>query len=345
MNKKHILNLHFTFVCLLFLIGCKHKDSKVNRAFYFWKTSFELNEKELKIIKENNISTLYIKYFDVVWNKELNSTVPVAKILFKHTVPQQLQVVPVVYITNNVLLKCNADSINNLAISISKLIKNYDPVVKNNIAEIQIDCDWTVSTKAKYFKLLYTIKSQFKKSVTISATIRLHQIKYASNTGIPPVQKGMLMYYNMGNLQSLTGNSIFNEIDAEKYAPYIKQYPLPLDVVLPVFKWVKVFRNKQMIKLLNQTSLFELKQTGIFKSIDNHTIEALSTNHYKGFYYVANDIFVEEYMNPNTSLKAAQHLHQYFNSTNFTLALFHLHQPNLNEFTTQDIEALYTTFN
>ncbi len=87
----------------------------------------------------------------------------------------------------------------------------------------------------------------------------------------------------MGNLQSSTSNSIFNETDAEKYAPYIKQYPLPFDAVLPVFTWVKVFRNKQMIKLLNQTSLFELKQTGSFKSIDNNTIEALNANHGCGF--------------------------------------------------------------
>jgi hypothetical protein len=163
MNKKYILNSLFTFFCVIFLIGCKTKNSNIERAFYFWKTSFDLNEKELAIIKENNISTLYIKYFDVVWNTELNSAVPVAKILFKQAVPQQLQIVPVVYITNNVLLKSNIDSINNLAISISKLIKNYQPIVKNNIAEIQIDCDWTVSTKAKYFALLNTIKSQFKK--------------------------------------------------------------------------------------------------------------------------------------------------------------------------------------
>ena len=125
--------------------------------------TLNINPTQSKIIKENNISTLYIKYFDVVWNKELNSTVPVAKILFKHTVPQQLQIVPVVYITNYVLLKINIDSVNNLAISISKLIKNYQPIVKNNIAEIQIDCDWTLSTKEKYFTLLKTFKSQFKR--------------------------------------------------------------------------------------------------------------------------------------------------------------------------------------
>lgn len=326
-------------------IACQSNKNKITRSFYFWKASFELNEKELQLIEKHNINTLYIKYFDVVWNEELNKAVPVAKISFKQAVPQQLQIVPVVYITNIALIKCPYDSIINLASSISKLIDTYQTINNKKINEIQIDCDWTLNTKDKYFALLTTIKNHFKRSIIISATIRLHQIKYASTTGVPPVQKGMLMYYNMGNLQSPKINSIFNEVDAEKYAPYIKQYPLALDAVLPVFSWVKVFRNQRMIKLLNQTSLQALKQSGNFKSIDNYSMQALSANSYKDFYYLNNDIFVEETISPKLSLQAAQHLQQYLKSTNFTLALFHLHQPNLNEFTTQDIENIFTTFN
>ena len=337
----------FLMICttLALLLACRSNKNKVTRAFYYWKSIFELHQKELQLIEKHNINTLYIKYFDVVWNEELNSAVPVAKISFKQAVPEQLQIIPVVYIANKALIKCHYDSIKNLANSISKLIKNYQPIVNKNIAEIQIDCDWTLSSKEKYFGLLKEIENQFGSKIILSATIRLHQIKYASTTGIPPVQKGMLMYYNMGNLQSKKSNSIFNEADAEKYAPYIKQYPLPLDAVLPVFSWVKVFRKQRMIKLLNQTSLDELEKHGRFKSIDNNTVQALNTNQYNDFYYLTNDIFVEENMHPTSSLKAAKHLHRYFNSTNFTLALFHLQQPNLNEFTSQDIEDIYTTFN
>ena len=83
MNKKYIFNFFLILVCSFFLKGCKPENAKVNRAFYYWKSNFELNENELTILKKNNISTLYIKYFDVVWNAQLNSAVPVAKILFK----------------------------------------------------------------------------------------------------------------------------------------------------------------------------------------------------------------------------------------------------------------------
>jgi hypothetical protein len=345
MNKNTWLSLLITCTIVALLIACNLKKNKITRAFYYWKSTFELNQKELQLIEKHNINTLYIKYFDVVWNQEINSAVPVAKIYFKHAIPKQLLVVPVVYITNNALIKCHNDSIIFLANSISKLIENYQTLNKNKINEIQIDCDWTISTKEKYFELLNALKNTYSQNTIISATIRLHQIKYASTTGVPPVQKGMLMYYNMGHIQSQKINSIFNETDAAKYAPYIKQYPLPLDAVLPVFSWVKVFRNNKMIKLLNQTSLQNLKQSGQFKSIDNNSMQAINSNNYKDFYYLSNDIFVEENMNPNRSLKAAKHLQRYFNSTNFTLALFHLQQSNLNEYTYQHFEDIYTTFN
>ena len=31
----------------------------------------------------------------------------------------------------------------------------------------------------------------------MSATIRLHQVKYRADTGVPPVDRGMLMAYNL----------------------------------------------------------------------------------------------------------------------------------------------------
>ena len=202
MNKNTWLSLLITCTIVALLIACNLKKNKITRAFYYWKSTFELNQKELQLIEKHNINTLYIKYFDVVWNQEINSAVPVAKIYFKHAVPKQLLVVPVVYITNNALIKCHNDSIIFLANSISKLIENYQTLNKNKINEIQIDCDWTISTKEKYFELLNALKNTYSKNTIISATIRLHQIKYASATGVPPVQKGMLMYYNMGHLQS-----------------------------------------------------------------------------------------------------------------------------------------------
>ena len=86
------------------------------------------------------------------------------------------------------------------------------------------------------------------------------------------------MYYNMGNIEHQHNNSIFNENDAEKYAPYIKQYPLPLDAVLPLFSWVKVFRNHKMHQLLNQISFQELISSNLFQHINEYIYKIKSIN-------------------------------------------------------------------
>ena len=275
----------------------------------------------------------------------LHMAKPVAKIQFKQVVPGFLEVIPVVYITNNALLRSHKDSIRSLAFSISKLIDAFQPVVNKLPKEIQVDCDWTLQTKEKYFALLNTLKNHFGNKLIVSATIRLHQVKYATTTGIPPVQKGMLMYYNMGNIQRLQSNSVFNETDAANYAPYIKQYPLRLDAALPVFSWIKVIRNRKIMQLMNTVPFQEMMQSGLFEQLNENSLRPSHICHFKGIAFLPTDILVAEKMSPELSKKAARHLHAYFNELNFTLALFHLNQSNLNEYTIQDIENIYAVFN
>ncbi len=72
---------------------------------------------------------------------------------------------------------------------------------------LQIDCDWTTKTAPKYFYFLQQIREKldahedggtFASLAMLSATIRLHQVKYPEKSGMPPVDKGVLMFYNMG---------------------------------------------------------------------------------------------------------------------------------------------------
>ena len=102
------------------------------------------------------------------------------------------------------------------------------------IKEIQIDCDWTDSTRNRFFRFTRTLgKLAHAEHSLISATIRLHQIKYFERTGIPPVDRGVLMFYNMGKLAAASErSSIFNTEDAEKYTSRLSQYPLPMDLIV-----------------------------------------------------------------------------------------------------------------
>jgi hypothetical protein len=50
----------------------------------------------------------------------------------------------------------------------------------------------------------------------------------------------------MGNLRHLqTTNSIINERELKKYINTLDDYPLPLDVALPVFDWYLLFEENK----------------------------------------------------------------------------------------------------
>ena len=95
----------------------------------------------------------------------------------------------------------------------------------------------------------------------LSATIRLHQVKYYKQAGIPPVDRGMLMFYNMGKLNALTAeNSIYNSNDAAGYIETVDDYPLKLDLALPAFSWAVHFRNSYSEEKRKFTSSFDCNE-------------------------------------------------------------------------------------
>ncbi len=62
--------------------------------------------------------------------------------------------------------------------------------------EIQIDCDWTERTRNAYFQLLTALKREpFLQGKILSATIRLHQVKYVQRSGIPPADRGRVCFF------------------------------------------------------------------------------------------------------------------------------------------------------
>ena len=133
--------------------------------------------------------------------------------------PQRFRVIPTVFITNECIKKIDSSQIKTLAGNVYNLVQDIiNTHGFNSIKEIQFDCDWTASTRSNYFLLLEKFNALWKDSgIPVSATIRLHQVKFMSRTGVPPVKKGLLMCYNMGNLKNpATGNSIIETAELEK---------------------------------------------------------------------------------------------------------------------------------
>ena len=82
------------------------------------------------------------------------------------------------------------------------------------------------------------------------------------------------MFYNMGEVADWNcENSILNQTDARAYLPNFRDYPLDLDLVLPIFSWGVLYRQGRMIRLINNLRPEDLRDTTYFHEAANNRFE------------------------------------------------------------------------
>ena len=226
-------------------MSCQNNSSLINNrenSIYYWRTTFSLSDKEKKFLKEHDVKTIYMRFFDVDWAypaKNGEDITPEATIRFNDTVPVGIEIIPTVYITTSAMKKMETKE-NEYA---EKIYKRVSAICKQNniyFKEVQLDCDWTKGTRQPFFRLCEAMRENLDSTQALSSTIRLHQLTQTP----PPVDKGVLMVYNTGNLMEMTSdNSIFSRKDIEPYLRdnRLADYPLALDVAYPTYGWSVVF--------------------------------------------------------------------------------------------------------
>ena len=331
---------------MIFFISCGKNNTPDNHAFYYWKTTFTLSEFEKQSLSHFEVNKLYVRLFDVDWDPSLGDIIPVAEISFADTLPNNIEIVPTVYLTNRSLGNVASQTIHDAA---RKIIQQVEGICKKNnisFSEVQLDCDWTEGTREKYFTLLNNLKDYLhQRHKTISATIRLHQVKYYERTGVPPVDRGMLMYYNMGKLDAKQlRNSIYNKQDADLYINAIGTYKLPLDIALPVFSMIIQIREQQIIELINKSYLRDIMTDGRFKKYSDETYIVQESFFLHGSYFMKNDILKIENVPATNLLEAAQSLSKHLPDEKRTVALFDLDSLNLRNYNEKDIQQVFSYF-
>lgn len=143
-----------------------------------------------------------------------------------------------------------------LASNIVKRIRNMCEYSElPNVRELQLDCDWTVSTESSFFSLCDSVRhniTDLNLPWRLSSTIRLHQLSRKA----PPVDGGVLMVYNTGNFNDPdTDNSIIDPSDVKPYLKHLAGYPLHLDVAYPTYSWQLLFHRRQFVGLINGINL------------------------------------------------------------------------------------------
>ena len=338
------------FIPFLFLNGCSDNSGN-NReiSFYHWKTIVDFTPKKQEYLKSLQAKKLYIRFFDVKWVDKKKSSFPFATLQLKKNINDtSIQIVPTVYITNKTLKNTSRNSIPKLANEIIHKIyrlcssRFYQQLNNQLINEIQFDCDWTLSTKEKYFALIdESRKSEYYSKLNnpkISSTIRLHQVKYFEKTGVPPVDKAMLMFYNVGKVADKeTENSILDLETVKKYLINFDDYPLDFDVALPLFSWGVVFRDDHIVKLVNNLSAETLMEHSKFKNTDKNRFKVLESNYInQSFLYKDDEVRVEE-VNQEKLLSLIKLISEEAKNNNFNVCFYHLDESIIDNYSANNL--------
>jgi hypothetical protein len=230
---------------------------------------------------------VYCRYFDVVLN-EVGELVPNATIKFSSTLPEGIEMIPTVYITEDCMHRDLKGLAEKLVTRIKQMNDTHDIV---GVKEIQIDCDYTAKSRQKYYQFLKEVKAAWKQK--LSTTIRLHQLSMEE----PPVDYGALMLYNTGDPRKWTErNPILDARDVRPYVKWLNDYPLPLAAAYPVFSWLRVIQGVNIehtvkadeilhVKQMVESEREDLKQSIITYHLDKENIIRYKPETYEEIYH------------------------------------------------------------
>lgn len=326
LGKNYIL-----LILLLSFVSCNDNARKnVQYGFYYWKTQ-ELSASNAKVLETSHTSYLYRKILDVDWNDKLNEAIPITKVdkLDAELLAQeQLTIIPVAFITNKAMLALDTLAAINLANKLGAFFQQWQALQQKKFTEFQVDCDWTPKSKDNYFVFLRALKKVLG-TAELSVTLRLYPYKYPNLMGVPPVDKAVLMCYNMGSIKDRnTTNSIIDPKTMESYMT-TQDYPLHLDVALPIYGWHVWFRQNEYQGILYDTTWNVIKpNTKLIK--DNWSVlnDEVSVG---AKFFRPGDVFRNEYP-PKTDYKQYFSLIKKYVPNAQRILFFHLDDNNINKY-------------
>ena len=338
-------SLVFLSIFALIFWGCKaRRHHHICTGIYYWKTSFSPTLYERKSWDSSGIQDIYLHCFDVVLDAPTGRLIPVG--IIRNVDNVKRPIIPVVFITQDAARSLTSEKVPELAANINKLLEsllNGQTLVN----EVQMDCDWTSSSQDAYFAFLRALRKQpFFANKKLSCTIRMHQVKYRLRSGIPPVDRGLLMCYNMGDLKQISApNSIIDNNIAQDYLKDLKSYPLPLDVALPIYSWSLQFRQGRFMGILRDVAPELVRSAAsLFIEKKKNNFSAQKDTVFQGYSIHAGDgIRVEE-----SNIEAVQEMAEFTaaNIRNDSLAvlLFHSDSLSLKKHPAHALQAIFDAY-
>ncbi|MFN0173740.1 MAG: hypothetical protein ACKVU0_03745 [Saprospiraceae bacterium] len=331
-------------LCLLFAACTPHAPKPLELAFFCWETTLDLTPDAHELLDSLGCKKLYVKVLDVGKNAASGEIEPYSRTVITDTAELAgLEIIPTVFITNEVFQNISTEKMEWLAGKIAEA--SNQPYRK----ALLLDCDWTPSTREAFFLFLKKMRGKLPPGASLEATIRLHQYKFPKKTGVPPVDRGMLMFYNTGDVdEEGERNTVFHPDDALKYldgAP--KKYPLPLDLALPLFSWGLIFREGELWKIVpGPLPLDEMRRSEKYQEIP--PVEPFSAQLWElkegtflgGHYLRPGDHLRVSAISPELLFKVASLARKLDLADDANLAFFHLGIAKSEHFSAQQLDSV-----
>ncbi len=322
---------------LLTLFSCdlkKNPETSLTPAFYHWQTRTALTAEEQQYLDSLGVQRLYFKAFDVDWDGRGQEPVPLASVEGLADLAFGGELVPTVFITNRTLQNLDLNGVETLASRIAGKLEGLVAGLPNSIPELQLDCDWTESTRERYFALLEHLRTAFsERGIILSSTIRLHQVRYFERTGVPPIDRGMLMVYNTGRVTQWAEEQTI--LDPRAVAPYLTRleaYPLPLDLALPAFAWTAVYRDGKLVRLIHGLRSKAMAEQPQFTVLGENRFELRESMYFNGDYLYRGDRLRAEAPTLWMLEETAALLQPHFSGRDIHLAFYHLDTTTVNHY-------------
>jgi hypothetical protein len=332
--------LHGLGILLCLCFGCRSPEPPpIQRGVYHWESRLDLTQEEGQWLNRQQIDRLYLRLFDV------DQGLPVGVLYISdslRSIPPEI--VPTFFLTNRSFQNIAESEAESLA---DRLFRKASLQLarlpgQTVVPEWQFDCDWTESTRTAYFGFLERMRRKLApEGIGISATIRLHQVKYFDRTGVPPADRGMLMCYNVGDVTDpQTRNSILDPAIVRDYLYNFDTYPLPLDLALPLFRWGVVIREGKMVRLINDLGPEHLLDSSRFLFRDPNHVEVRKSTYLDGYYLYREDLIRLESAPANLLRETAGELSRVMKRPE-RVVFYHLNPGMIKMYTDEDLEALF----
>ena len=153
------------------------------------------------------------------------------------------------------------------------------------------------------------------------------------------------MFYNMGNVEDTEiGNSILDLSIGKQYLNNVRNYPLALDIALPIFSWGVLVREGKMIKLINNLQASDLNDDLRFLKIDETHFEVIKSTYLQGYYLYKGDIVRLERATIDLLQESADLLSSVFTDSDLTIIFYHLDSIVINNYSDEALEDICNRF-